>query len=428
MNRREALAWLTALMVAPLGCRQVVDPRVPLRLATWGGAGDDSDFYRLVQSTYREFERQNPNVRLRVEGIPGNQEYVSKLLLDHIAGSMPDIITLDASSAAVFIDNDTLLDLTPYIERDNFDLGAFYPNVVDVARRGDSLYAIPTDFTPMVMYCNARLFRERRVSLPEGRWTFEEFLSKATDLTSNGVFGFESANRMPDWVMFLWNNGGDVLSTDGSRAEGFFDSSKSVGAVQFLADMVTKHKVAPTISQAAAAGVDLFATGKAAMKVSGHWNLVGLQASKEVEMDDVVVVELPTNLTQSATVMYEAGNAIGKKCRNPDLAWEFLKYWSSKAVQGPYNASGIAVSARRDVEEAKLAGDTGRELLSVRRTKSFQAIVPSARRPWGAQVEGYERVEDIGQRAMDSVTKNGVPVQEALSQAAKEIDLEFAKR
>lgn len=425
MDRREALGWLTALIVAPAGCRQIVDSRVPLRLATWGGAGDDSDFYRLVQANYREFERQNPTVRLRVEGIPGNQEYVSKLLLDHIAGSMPDLITLDASSAAVFIDNGTLLDLTPFIERDSFDLGAFYPNVVDVARRGKELYAIPTDFTPMVMYCNAKIFKDRGVRLPEGRWTFEDFLSKATDLTTEGVFGFESANRMPDWVMFLWNNGGDVLSPDGMKAEGFFDGAKSVEAAQFLADLVMKHKVAPSISQAAAAGVDLFATGKAAMKVSGHWNLVGLQASKEVDLDDVVVVELPTNLERSTTVMYEAGTAIGKKCRHPELAWEYLKYWSSKAVQAPYNASGIAVSARKDVEEAKL---TEKGEARLKRVQSFQAIVPSARRPWGAQVEGYERVEDIGQRAMDSVTKNGVPVREALSRAALEIDGEFAKR
>ena len=427
MNRREALAWMAGAALLPLGCREVVDSRVPLRLATWGGAGDDGEYFKLIQQIYRDFERFNPEVRLRVEGVPGSQEYVSKLLLDHIAGSMPDIITLDASSAAVFIDNGTLLDLNPFIERDAFDLGAFYPNVVDVARRGTALYAVPTDFTPMVMYCNTRLFHEAGVAVPSGRWTFEDFLNKAKALTHNDQFGFEFANWMPGWVMFVWNNGGDVLSPDGSKASGFLDSRQSVEAIQFLADLVTKHKVSPSLSEAAATGVDLFATSKAAMKVVGHWYLVGLEASKEISMDDVAVVELPTNLDRSVTVMYEAGNSIGKHCKHPDLAWEYLKYWSSKAVQSRYNASGIAVSGRKDVEQEKL-----QPLLPQKRNaelaRAFQQIVPSARPPWGAKVEGYDRVEDIAQKAMDAVLKNGVPVHVALTKAAVEIDKEFEKR
>ena len=160
-------------------------------------------------------------------------------------------------------------------------------------------------------------------------------------------------------------------------------------------------------------------------------------------MEDVVVVELPTNLDRSVTVMYEAGNAIGKHCKYPDLAWEYLKYWSSAAVQSRYNASGIAVSARKDVEEAKVESLTNfvrsqsravaipiqnSNTPASRRDVAFQKVVPSARPPWGAMVEGYDRVEDIAQKAMDAVLKNGAPVQSALTKAAVEIDREFAKR
>lgn len=418
------MGWLGALGFAPLGCQSLATGR-SLRLANWGGAGDDSDYYRLIQSLYREFEARH-GAQIRVEGTPGAgaQDYVRKLMLDHIAGTMPDVVTLDASSAAVFIDNGTLLDLTPFVERDGFDLGQFYPNVVDIARRGDRLYAVPTDFTPMVMYCNRRHFREAGLDAPDGRWTFDQFVAAAKALTREGRYGFEFANWMPGWVMFLWNHGADVLSPDGARASGHFDAPAAVEAVQFLADLVVRHKVAPDLSQAAAMGVDLFATGRASMKVVGHWYLVGLKASKDVAMEDVAVVELPTNLPKSVTVMYEAGNAIGRHCRQPELAWEYLKFWTSRSVQERYNSSGIAVCARRDVETAKTTGHADEAALAA----AFQRIVPSARAPWGARVEGYDRVEDIGQKAMDAILKNGVPAQEALTKAARQIDEEFARR
>ena len=176
--------------------------------------------------------------------------------------------------------------------------------------------------------------------------------------------------------------------------------------MQFVADLVTRHQVSPSLSQTAATGVDYFATGRAAMKVVGHWYLVGLAVSKEVAMEDVVVVELPTELDHSVTVMYEAGLAIGKSCKHPDKAWEFIKYWTGHGVQSLYNTSGIAVSARKDVEGAKLAAGGPSHALA--RNESFQRIVPTARPPWGAKVEGYDRVEDLAQKAMDAVLKRCV--------------------
>ena len=108
----------------------------------------------------------------------------------------------------------------------------------------------------MVLYCNAKLFREAGVPLPAGKWSFAEFLDKAKALTKGDQFGFEFTNWMPGWVMFLWNNGGDVLDPEGAKTKGFLTSGPSVEAVQFLADLVSVHKVAPNLSQAAATGVD----------------------------------------------------------------------------------------------------------------------------------------------------------------------------
>ena len=154
------LAKLAALLplIALAGCQpEGTTGKTVLRVSNWGGAGDDSEYEKLVQEFYKEFERENPDVDLRIEGIPG--EYVPKMMLNFVAGTEPDVMTVDASSAAIFVNNGVLADLTPIAQNDpEFKITDYFPNVVDVGRRDGKVYMIPGDFTPMVVYYNKRLF------------------------------------------------------------------------------------------------------------------------------------------------------------------------------------------------------------------------------------------------------------------------------
>ena len=162
------------------------------------------------------------------------------------------------------------------------------------------------------------------------------------------------------------------------------------------------------------------------MTVSGHWALIGYANAPKgadgkpaITWDDLGVVEMPSQTGQSVTVMYESGYAIGKNSKNKQLAWEFIKYFTSYEVQSKYNESGIAVCARKDVAKERAANQLEAQ---------FLPIVPAARAPHGASVEGYEIVEKVGKNALDAILNNDVPVRVALQKAAKRIDQEFAKR
>ena len=421
---------MIALVVA--GCGSLGDGRTIVRMADWSGAGDDSKFNRLVKQIYAEFEAKHPDLDLRIEGTPGDmQAYVTKMLLSHVAHTAPDVMRIDASSAAIFIDNGVLMDLRPYIDSDpDVDLDDFFPNAVDVTRRGDAIYGLPMGFTPMVLYYNKRLFDHAGVAYPDGTWTFSDFLDAARRLTTDDVYGFEFANWMAGWILFLWNNGGDVLSPDGTTAVGFFDSPECVEAVQFIHDLVNVHKVSPTLSQTAALGVDLFANGKAAMKIVGHWAIIGYQSSKHISIAEIGVAPLPSNLDEPVTVMYESGLAIFKDAKHPDAGWALIRHMMSYDVQTRYNASGIEVCALKAVaEEAAdpVASRAKNRVVPAALEQAFVAIIPSARAPWGAKVERYNLVEPIGEKMMDRVLNQGVDVRTALRDAAREIDEELSK-
>lgn len=407
-----------------------------LRISTWGQAGDDSDYDRLVESIYQDFEKvaaeQGKKIDVRVEKMPA--EYVPKMVLAHIAGVTPDVVTLDASSSALFVNNGMLKDLSPYLRQEPDLLEQFFPNTLQTAKRGEKVYAIPTDFTPMVVMLNRRHFEEAGIPLPKPSWTWDDFLSISKALTlrdkAKPRYGFLLTTWMPGWVMWLWNGGGEVLDEENLKACGTLDSPQNVATLTYLKNLVTEHKVAPALSQIQASGVDLFAAGQAAMQVTGHWALVSFPKERKKDnpdaptLDDISVIELPVrpgSTKPSRTVFYAAGTGISSASKDPDLAWEYIRYWASQANQTRYNSSGIAISARKDVAEARLNGPLGRL------EKEFQRIVPLAEPPIGSRIEGYESVENAGREAMESVLSGSRSPEQALRLAAERIDREFAK-
>jgi multiple sugar transport system substrate-binding protein len=317
----------------------------------------------------------------------------------HVSGSVPDVVALDASSAAVFIDNGVLRDLAPRSARDpEFHLDDYFQNVVQIYTRGERLYATPLDFTPMMMFYNRRLFDAAGVPYPQRGWSWADFLQAAQRLTIPAdepgrpprQYGLYFMNVMPFWVPWLWTNGGDVLDPTGHRATGYLDGPRSVEALQFLTDLMLKYHVAPTLDEGKAAGVDLFLSGRAALDVKGHWMMIDYRAAGL----DFGVVDLPTNTGQPATVIYATGLAIMTKARYPDLAWEYIKFMTSRDVQVRRVASGLAISGNRPAA-AHYAGNPVED--------AFIAAVEYARAPWGATVERYPVVEALGEEMMEDL-------------------------
>ncbi|HLO99147.1 MAG TPA: sugar ABC transporter substrate-binding protein, partial [Fimbriimonas sp.] len=290
-------------------------------------------------------------------------------------------------------------------------------NTLAAAERDGKLYAIPRDFTPMVMYYNKDIFDKANVPYPRNGWSFDEFKHTAKKLSTNGKSGFVLTTWMPGWVMWLWNNNGTVLSPDGTKADGHLDSEQNEQTLTFLKSLVDEG-IAPRLSEVAATGVDPFANGDAAMAVSGHWALLGYKSAKKVNLDRLGIVSMPTNIGKSHTVYYASGLGIGADCKHPDLAWKFIKHQSAYKFQLQYQASGVAVCARKDVAQVRAQNTIERD---------FLALVPTARPPSGASVEGYAFVEQQGQKMLESVLNGSQSPREALQKMAARVDKEFAK-
>lgn len=416
-----ALASAALLAITLSGCGEDSAGKTVLRAANWAGAQVDPNFMSLERKFREDFDAAHPGIHTRPEPIPGYGQYAPKLMMMHITGSVPDAIQLDASSAAVFIRNGVLRDLTPFIENDpDFKLDDYFENVADIFRFEGGLYAIPLDFTPMVMFYNKRLFDKAGVPYPKDGWTWPEFLDAAQRLTIPGPtptspfeqYGMYFENNMPFWVLWLWAGGGDVLDPAGRKATGYFDGAPSVEAIEFLMDLMHRYRVVPTKRAAAIAGGDLFRVGKAAMDIKGHWMMIDYTASGL----DVGVVTVPVKPgVAPSTVIYASGMAISAKAEQPELAWEFIKHLTSYDVQVRRVKSGLAISGNRRAAEHYAGTPT---------EDAFIAQVGLARPPWGATVERYPYLEDLGRELMDDLllSEGAASVEAATTAAAERMD------
>jgi len=399
------------------------DYRTILRVSNWGGPSVDPAFMAVERDILRKFEDQHPNLTVQIENIPGptNQCYVPKLLMTFVAGNPPDVISLDASSAAVFINHNLLTDLTPFVDADKpYRLDDYFPTALSIARRGPQLFAIPLDFTPMVILYNRKLFRDAGLPDPKPAWTRDEFLAAARKLslpptsTAPARYGFFFQKEMSLWFPWIIAAGADVLSPDAKHAVGYLDSPQTIEIIQFLVDLIKKHKAANELSQSATAGLDLFRAGRAAMTMTGHWMLIEYRADKL----DIGVASIPSSPGQRATVMYEAGLGISNTSPRKQLAWDYIKYMTSPEVQRRRVATGIAISGNT-LAARSFAGNPVED--------AFLEEVKFARPPWGARCERYELVEDLGREMIEDVLNGNVPVQDAVARTARLVERQLTR-
>jgi multiple sugar transport system substrate-binding protein len=141
------------------------------------------------------------------------------------------------------------------------------------------------------------------------------------------------------WRMFVWQNGGDVVTRDLTRSA--LDTTQAVEAIQFFADLTHVHHVAATPEERQAAGAasndELFYQGKAAMISSAPYFHNLRNRIRDFEWD----VAVPTTRKRRATPQWPDSISVYSGTRVPEASWRFLRY-----VVGPEGQKTITELGR----------------------------------------------------------------------------------
>ncbi|MBI3786983.1 MAG: extracellular solute-binding protein [Ignavibacteriales bacterium] len=423
-HRLVIVAFLFLIGLNPLVHSQ---SKVTLRLTDWA----DLDEIPLDEQAIAEFKKRYPWIDVLYEPNPGRQ-YEEKILTALAADEPPDVFLLDSKLIPTFTNKKILLDLTPFIAQHGIDTAQWYPNVLNIARKGPALYAFPKGFTPLMVYYNKRLFDEANIPYPSSDWTWDDYLEIAKKLTKdlNGdgtidQYGAEFDNRYFYWIPWVWSADADVVSKDGRRVSDVLNSPQTQAALQFLIDLRVKHNVAPatgTWVQAEKTGAhyQLFANGKIAMHVDGHWRLPRFADQIEEGKLELGVAPFPRHPSgKKINVMYESGWCVPVSAKHPKEAALLAAFMAGETANRIRASRRLEIPSVIKVAEDNVAND------KLNLEKAFVDEIPFCRQPWGSLIERFSEIEWTLQDAVDEVMLNGKPMHETMSTYASRIDNEL---
>ena len=333
----------------------------------------------LVQTTFTEEKKVPVNIKLV------NASIVQAIL----SGKGPDCILQRSRTEPVDLAmRGVLYDLSKFEDYDDV-LGNFQKNADLPYKYKDGVYALPDTQSFFLMFYREDILEQLNIEIPKTWDEFEEIAkllarnnlnvwipnNPVTDLGQASA-GIGSINIFPSMLL---QKGLEIYSEDG-RSTKLTDTDVMVTFSEWT-DMYRKLKIPTAMdfynrfrtgtSPIGISSYTLYTTLKAAApEIDGLWSVAPIPGTK-----------LPDGTINSTSAGAGTACAMLKDTKNPNGAWEFLKWWVSSETQLAYS---------NEVEA--ILGPTGR--ISVANVKAFKAM------QWDGDMldsilKAWEQVEEL---------------------------------
>ena len=312
--------------------------------STWGTPEEVGSFHRLIDY-YNDTRHPAHRVKLSHSE---HTSYTELLLVKAAARNLPDVIHLDRKDLPLFVHRGLMEDLTPYAERDTgFHLGKFLPQLLPGCMVGNRLYAVPHNFSTLVLYYNKDHFDSEGIPYPDSTWTWDTFLRAARRLTKKDAAGTISRYGCLIHIILhtlIYQSGGRVLNE--ALDSCVIASPETEKALRFDVDLSEKYGVTWNILAQNLQWDDMFAGGRCSMIANGRWAAAWYVKSMPPGAMDVA--PLPRGrLRKGAMVNHMM--AISAQSAKKEEAWKFLEFLVSDVGQRMVNEDGANIPAVRSI-------------------------------------------------------------------------------
>ena len=392
------------------------DIKATINMFNFGGAADKV----VYDAAYARFKKRYPNVEIvdTFVAVESWGAFTQKFATAVAGGQALDILHIAIEGNYMVVSKDFM---RPIDDLMAVPSSAELVNDIAPALKNSLMYKgknflVPDSWNNMCIHYNTKIFKEAGIESPKEDWTWDDFLSTAQKLTTgegnNKVWGFGiPAFNFGLQPWFLTATGSGTLTDDWTKSN--LDNPGSLEAMQFLYDLVYKHKVSPTTE--GTNNGELFAAGKMAMTAAGHWPIQSYIANKFSDYD---VQYWPRKKT-ATSVFGVGGWGIPKISKNPELAWEVIKELAGLETMQATAAAGVAIPARRSVAE-------GKEFLSSPpNAKIFYGCLKDAK-PVPSPTN-FAEVEQVFMRHFGTMMSDSVQPKDATAAAHAEISDLMAK-
>ncbi|MDQ3701310.1 MAG: sugar ABC transporter substrate-binding protein, partial [Chloroflexota bacterium] len=281
------------------------------------------------------------------------------------AGTVPETSWVNITDLPALAEQGALFQLDQWISRDwkTMDGDDVYPGAWEAVAWKGKRYGTPYEANPFLPVYRKDFFDAAGVPYPtrqaeQGKWDWNAVLETARKLTKTGTDGkkqFGLQLRTDPYSLFhwIWNNGGEVWNQD--RSECLLNKPAAVEAVQFMQDLIVRQRVVPMGAETGAEIKEASGTTSNNMlskiiafewQFSGGGSLMGGIADFPFE----VAPEPKGKAAKVVPHMNGAGNFVVKDAKQPDAAWEFVKFFGGKEADVVLMDTGITPPRRKSGE------------------------------------------------------------------------------
>ncbi|MGH3713065.1 MAG: ABC transporter substrate-binding protein [Micromonosporaceae bacterium] len=288
---------------------------------------------KAIEAVVADFEAKHPKIDVTLKA--GQDD--TKMLQAIAAGKGPDVgLSYSTDIVGKFCSSGAWRDLKEYIKRDKVDLSQLPETVRSYTEYGGKRCAMPFLADTYGLYYNKKLLKEAGYDAPPK--TMSELAAMAKKLTKRKADGtIETAGFVP-LLNFYEHSPQHIAPAWDAK---WIDGEKSaIGADPNWPKMLSWHKELvdwygyPQLQKFTAglgdewSGDNAFHKGKVAMMVDGEYRIAFLRDQAPGLTFGTAPMPVPDDATDRYGAGFVTGNIMGisKNAKNPEAAWELIRY------------------------------------------------------------------------------------------------------
>lgn len=287
--------------------------KIILKYAT----GDAGPAVEVQEEIVKEFNKSQDKIEVKLETY--GSAFDQKLAAAIGANNAPDIVKMWNFPAYY----KSLVPLNAYIDKLE-DKNDFYSTLFNYANMNDKIYGMPIGFSTRAIHYNKDLVEKAGVEIKDN-WTMADLKEAAKKITKDDKYGLYFYYNPDPYALesFLWSNGGEWLNDKGAPV---INSSNNKEVIKYLHDMLYKDKVAFAANYGDDFG-QAFSSGKYGFAEMGRWFISAINDAGT----KLGIAPMPGFKDGNGmSAVHAAFLSVTSSSKNPEAAWEFIKFYTSK--------------------------------------------------------------------------------------------------
>jgi len=320
------------------------EPEAPIVLVDWEEAGERWELPK--RGIYPIWQMIHPNVQIEIQATPIGEMFPKIQLAMASNSDKYDVIDDDYAFFPQLIAGGHLTNLQAYLDADEAYKSDIYgdvpENILDLYRDkpladGGQLHGLPPDGNCQLMVYRKDVFDQAGITTLPVTWP--EAIETAKALTGGGQYGFTATLRRGFWAThcfntIFWSHGGEWFG-NGYNELPTLDVEAGVMALEVLLALMP-YAAPGTLNAVDDEANAIITTGGAVFAPNLWGGSVWTTESTNPQYFDKIGVDIvPKGTTANGDhrpIMGGLGLFVPAYSKNPDWAWQWIKFCCSKEV------------------------------------------------------------------------------------------------